>query len=476
LLLFLASIGFGNESNDIPLLQWAGPPGSRPGTYEEWIAEHPPKTFSTALLTRVESGTREGTALILVEESLASSLAEELSGYAEDLSGQGYSVLTYEITGGTPEDLRGFLADVYDSIGLSGALFIGDLPVAWYEMGAWARDSRYEEFPCDLYYMDLNGTWLDTMWTGNGKFDGHSGDLNPEIYVGRLVPRGIGDDTLLLENYFRKNREYRHHSEVELERRALVFCDDDWVPWSVQWGIDVSLLYPDTMNYFHPDTTCASVYRARLDTVQAWVSVFAHSWPGGHQFTHSGGSAHDYYYSEEYTTQDPPGNFYNHFACSFSRYTEDGCGGARSIFNPSFGLGEIGSTKSGSMLRFEYFYAPLGAGNTLGEAYREWFTEITHDGVTLDEIGWHYGMTLMGDPWLLPVGHAAEICGDADGNGIRTPGDAYRVLNYLGSGPEPASCWSANVNGDSVLTTGDGYRLLNWLGGESDLDCAPCTF
>jgi hypothetical protein len=147
----------------------------------------------------------------------------------------------------------------------------------------------------------------------------------------------------------------------------------------------------------------------KLDTAQVWVSLFAHSWPGGHQFVFNNGNSHDYYYANEYNTQNPPSNFYNFFCCSYCRYTSAGYGGGWSIFNPSYGLGAIGSTKTGSMLNFSPFYYPLSQGETLGEAFQNWFAAITDGGVTFDELCWHYGMTLLGDPWLLPYGHPLSI-------------------------------------------------------------------
>jgi hypothetical protein len=197
---------------------------------------------------------------------------------------------------------------------------------------------------------------------------------------------------------------------MPLRKRALVFIDDDWVPWAAQWTNDVALLFPDTMSFWYPDTTRASFYRERLDTVQIWVSVFAHSWPGGHQFMYNNGSQYDYYYANEYTFQNPPANFYNFFACSFSRYTQNGYGGGRAIFNEDYGIGSIGSTKSGSMLDFNYFYRPLSEGKTLGQAFKYWF-ECIYDsvGMNFDRLCWHYGMTLLGDPFLKPTGHNTAI-------------------------------------------------------------------
>jgi hypothetical protein len=233
--------------------------------------------------------------------------------------------------------------------------------------------------------------------------------MKPEIYIGRLMPTGMGVDTVVLKNYFRKNREYRDR-QLTLPERALVFVDDDWYAWALQWSMDVALLFPDTANYWDPETTRAALYRQRLDTVQTWVSVFAHSWPAGHQFVFNNGSQHDYYYSSEYVSQNPPTFFYNFFACSFCRYTSSGYGGGRSIFNDDYGIGAIGSTKSGSMLDFNYFYGPLAQRANLGQAFKYWF-ECIYDsvGMSFDRLCWHYGMTLLGDPFLKPTGHGTEI-------------------------------------------------------------------
>jgi hypothetical protein len=68
------------------------------------------------------------------------------------------------------------------------------------------------------------------------------------------------------------------------------------------------------------------------------------------------------------------------------------------------------------------------------------------------------------------------ICGDANGDLSVTPGDGYLVLNYLGAGPTPVSCWAANVDGSDGISPADGYHLLNYLGAGPGLDCAPCEF
>jgi hypothetical protein len=71
---------------------------------------------------------------------------------------------------------------------------------------------------------------------------------------------------------------------------------------------------------------------------------------------------------------------------------------------------------------------------------------------------------------------AGGACGDANADGIWTPSDGFHILNYLGAGPEPVSCWAANANGDDELTPADAYHIFNHLGAGPDLNCQPCTF
>jgi hypothetical protein len=396
---------FGQEG--VTLLRWVGPPGSRPGTYEEWIAEHPYTPFGYTL-DRIRYGdARSGSVAILTESDLAQHLSAEIDQFATDLQDEGYTVFCYNITGGTPETLRTFLQQVYSTDSIEGALFIGDLPVPWFEV--YDFGGSLAQFPIDLFYMDLNGHWLDTINPGNGLYDGHHGEMKPEIYIGRLTPNGTGVDTLVLRNYFLKDHNYRT-GMLDLPKRALVFVDDDWVPWAWQWASDVARLFPDTTSYWDPETTRASLYRTRLDSTQTWVSVFAHSSPAVHQFFFNNYTQTDAYYASEYSTQNPPTSFYNFFACSFCRYTQYGYGGGRAVLNDSYGLGAVGSTKTGSMLDFNYFYQPLSERRTLGQAFKYWFDCIYDSvGMAFDRLCWHYGMTLLGDPFLKPLGHSTTV-------------------------------------------------------------------
>jgi hypothetical protein len=418
-----AAVLSAHPQDEVALLKWVGPEGSHPGTYEEWIKTNPVTPFYAALDRFAPGDGRQGTVAILTQQSIAGALAPSLNQLTNNLQSEGFTILSYQVSGGTPDSLRGFLRNLYNTSGIEGAFFVGNLPICWFEILNDFNTYGYAQFPCDLFYMDLDGTWLDTMTTGNGKYDGHVGAIEPEIYIGRLTPTGIGTDTTVLKNYFRKDNAFRRDT-LFLNPQALVFVDNDWIPYGPQWAQDVGLLYPDTLNYWDAETTRATIYRAKISTPRSWVSVFVHSSSALHQFVYNNGNSYDYYYSSEYGSQDPPVNFWNHFACSFSRYTDNGYGGGQSIFNQGYGLGEIGSTKTGSMLDFQYFYQPLSEGKNLGEAFKDWFTYITGNGVDFDELCWHYGMTLLADPFLKPTGHSGAIAEDRE----RTAPDPVLVL------------------------------------------------
>ncbi|MCU0607984.1 MAG: C25 family cysteine peptidase, partial [Candidatus Edwardsbacteria bacterium] len=209
--------------NGIPLLRWAGPPGSRPDTYAEWLAQYPAAPFScvpgAAERYRLAPGD-SGTVAVITQQGIAAALSPSLAQLTANLEADGYAVLHRSVSGGTPQDLRALLGLLRDSAGIDGALLVGALPVPWFQVEDDFETYGYAEWPCDLYYMDLDGEWLDTIshagggWVpgSDGILDVHRGSLAPEIYVGRLTPTGIGADTVTLKNYFRKDNAYRRDS------------------------------------------------------------------------------------------------------------------------------------------------------------------------------------------------------------------------------------------------------------------------
>jgi hypothetical protein len=83
--LFVLAVASGSAvaQTGVSPLRWSGPPGTRPGTYQEWAARHPAQPFSWKLTRHAGDGP-ERVALV-VEQALAGPLAPELDQFIADL-------------------------------------------------------------------------------------------------------------------------------------------------------------------------------------------------------------------------------------------------------------------------------------------------------------------------------------------------------------------------------------------------------
>lgn len=96
--------------------------------------------------------------MVIVNSSIYPGIQGRINQYISDLESQNYEVLLVKTSGGTPQDIRSLLKGENNLI---GAVLVGDLPIPWFQIiETWDGGTtyEYEEFPCDLYYMDLNGT------------------------------------------------------------------------------------------------------------------------------------------------------------------------------------------------------------------------------------------------------------------------------------------------------------------------------
>jgi hypothetical protein len=319
----------------------------------------------------------KGKMLILVNYDVYPAIKASIEQYIRDVAYEGYYATAYRVKGGAPVELRSFIKGQSP---VAGVLMVGSLPVAWFEMS----DDFYgaAEFPCDLYYMDLNGTWDDP--DNDGKFSEHPTDVEPEIWVGRLwTPSGDGNDATLLNDYFSRNHKFRK-GLFGYSNRALAYVDDDWTGFD-DCAFDQMFAPANIETITDPATTDVDRYKAEVNQHRAWAQICAHSSPGGHSFKIPSGSE---WVSNTYLRDVNPPNayFYNLFACSNALFTQADYMAGWYIFDKSDGslcngLAAVGSTKTGSMLLFENFYGPMGTGKTIGEAFNAWWKALgsTHD-------------------------------------------------------------------------------------------------
>jgi hypothetical protein len=339
---------------------------------------------------------------VLVESTIYPNIVAHVDRYMEDLKNEGnyYPVL---FTDGWVDEVevKNLLIDGYND-NMVGALFVGDIPVAWYEMVDPYMSSGWAAFPFDLYYMDLDGFWYDN--DQNGLYDGHlaaGGDLEPEIFIGRLYASSLDipgeTEVTLIQNYFDKNHAYRTQN-MQLNKRALVYVDDDWYTSADGWGSDVGILYDDRVLVKEKDDTTATDYKTRLRENYEWISLFAHSNPAQHCFMSSSGP--ETVSTWDIDPIDPIANFYNLYCCSAGNYTYTqnyGCLAGHYVFSKSYGLCAVTSTKVGGMYYFEEFYEPLSYGSCIGKAFMLWFEKHGESARVM-----FYGMTIIGDLTLVP--------------------------------------------------------------------------
>ncbi len=402
----------------VNILRHISPDSSRPTGFQEWQETRAPLSPWRAEKLRTTGISFNPMVGIIVESTLVLSIIDHLDTLINDLTAEGYQVTLFSAQGGSCESLRTLLQQEYQN-GLTSAILIGNLPVAWFQMiDDWNNNRRrdpdegYEEFPCDLYFMDLDGIWednwhrydtLDSLVPGTDSiFDTHSGDIAPEIGVSRIYVNPLGNQVALVRSYLSRCHQYRS-GRLNVTDRALVYIDDDWVPWAGEWNNLVGFLYPERVFIADSEQTRVRDYQPRIDTAAyQWMQLCAHSWPGGHAMKYNRGRSWDWFYAESIPRFNPEVSFYNLFACSNARFTEPGYCGGRYVFQSASGLGAVGSTKTGSMLEFGDFYSPLGNGSTLADALCLWFCARAEGGFEPWEKSWFYGMCLIGDGLLKP--------------------------------------------------------------------------
>jgi hypothetical protein len=286
--------GLRQDGRFIPRLQWTAPPGELPGTYAEYIAARPPTPawFADDRSYPPAAGRpRAGGLALLVDSALHAQIQPALDGYLADLAAEGYAVCMATVSGGTPVQIKDWVRQRYAS-GDEGVVFIGDITAAWAEISG-------DSFPCDLFYMDLDGYWADL--DQNGTYEVHtagSGDEGPEVYVARLYTRTLtyAGEAALANGYFDKAHRYRV-GQLTQPWRGLEYVDEDWYNMYTA----LNLVYTEVERYDFGYTTTATGYLDQLDAGRHFVQVCAHSYSGGHHFgrrpTQAAAYAHLYVYS-----------------------------------------------------------------------------------------------------------------------------------------------------------------------------------
>ncbi len=372
------------------------------------ISGHSPEVKEEVLLPDIRA--------ILVQPELYAVIQTRLFQLVKDWEAEGAQVVVYNGQFNSPEALRDTLRAIP---GLRGALLIGDFPVPWFQF-CDENGENYQEFPCDLFFMDLDGIWEDNFHYvdslglvegPDGIYDTHYASYPrhseaPEIVVGRITPTpGMGPAEEVINFYLEKCHNYRYDlGGVRQNFRALAFPDDDWHEWGDMLAYNyINQVYPEVLSISDQNLTSANTYESRLDDHFSLIHLWAHSWPQGHSFRINNYTDWDPFYNYQILPANTNANFFQLFACGNCRYVEDLNCGAIYALQTRGGINTIGSTHSGGMLHYDYFYTQLAKGISFGEAFLKTIQYIGHYGFTPEMKGWYYGLTFNGDPFIVPA-------------------------------------------------------------------------
>ncbi len=433
---------------------------------------------------------------LFVHNSVFQDIEESLFEYQEDLLTQGYNSITYIYEDGSPESLRSFLQVLKnEQPSLNGAIFIGDIPHIIYEMNNnWGPygDGGYEDFPCDLFFMDLDGEWLDILedgevQPGNGKYDTHQGGVDMDIWVSRMKVDNLpdlGNENEILTNYFNKNHNFRT-GNLSPQKRALIYNDD---AWQSEEEPDIEKLQPiysadNIVAVSAPETTTAEDFiNNHLPAEYEYMLVRAHGIWGeddshkGHVFFREDHTIWEPVSIDDYQEKDPSALFYDIGICKGTNYLRENYLAGIFTFNdnPVSGLLSWGSTKTGAMEYDEKFYSSINEGKTSGESFKLWLNDQDLNNPTIRS--YLYGMVIIGDGSLTPKlnksTYVSPLGSDINGNGSKTNpyktiGHALNVVknnNYISNTLKVAGGEydeNIKVDEDNIIIKG-GYYKHNW--------------
>ena len=152
--------------------------------------------------------------VLAVAPSILLGIEQQLNQFVADLSMEGYRVVIHSITEETPPDLKRAIKNYYDSLSprLEGVIFMGmgsaNIPTATYE---WNNPpgSVYKGLSMQ-YYMDLDGTFSFRGGPVMNEIDGHTGNVEIEIWTSILPFYTSNTSTVAyINDYLTKNHDYR---------------------------------------------------------------------------------------------------------------------------------------------------------------------------------------------------------------------------------------------------------------------------
>lgn len=173
--------------------------------------------FAFSLISEVASNPSPiKSVVILIDPNISFGVNQSVTTFINDLTHEGYNVLTHLSTETSPEEIRDYLKDLYFNAQpkLVGAILFGDIPKPYYNISYPATDQSFQRGPylCISYefYEDLDGDYFKAQSSDNF-YSVHSGNVTAEIWVS-ILPYYFNETTTVkcINGYLQKNHLYRN--------------------------------------------------------------------------------------------------------------------------------------------------------------------------------------------------------------------------------------------------------------------------
>ena len=343
------------------------------------------------VLLTFSSASAQSLVQVLVDQSLYNTLTTEISQYISDLESEGYATKLSVDTWSSPETIRALL-QAEQGNGLVGAVLIGQIPLAQFNLPENLHESYRHDFHTSMFYMDLDGEWggID-----QGVYTTHTGQTDAEIWVGLIRAESLtatGTESDILKDYFDRVHDYRNGNHYEPPARAF------------------RLYHTIQPNYQDLERLYSEIDDPGCQTKAADLVSFLND-PNGYQMavinTASGPNTHHFHQqpcwplSEEYWTTDhshgdvdancpatpidcPDGDcdvdfedvqaanpkiwFYHLATSETGRFDRQNNLSGQYVFGTDYGLAALAAGQH--TITGDHFYRQLADGLSFGEAYR----------------------------------------------------------------------------------------------------------
>lgn len=427
-----------------------------------------------------------GRIILAVDATMAVPLGPELHRLTTDLAGDGWEVVTTDISrNATPIQTRDAIRGWYvlDPARTRAVLLLGRIPVPY--SGQVCPDGHWDPppmahhrgaWPADAFYGDMDGVWTDSSVNyslanvdgtrnhnvpGDGKFDVSLlvGEHLPEIAVGRIDLSNLGgisgglSETELLRRYLDRLHAFRHRQGnfATLGDRALV----DDTKFGPEWGLPTSVSgWTSGIALFGPSQTSAGDW---VPTLQSQDYLLAYGCgPGAFTGAEGVGSSADFRNTRCRAV----------FNLMFGSYFGDWDSTDNYLRAPLAGRADSSGLVSvwSGVPAWRLF--PLAAGGTMVDAYRHAVREVNQPGGPFPPAD---------ESWTNPDQCHLAIMGDPT---LRShPAKPVTALNGSVSGNEVTLAWSnpsgeANQLGCRIYRSTEPFGPFVRTGGQTPPDSA----